>query len=70
MDDKKGASIPMKDSFKMAYLLINDLINEHLGFFLIEPKSVPKDIVRAIPLIGSPIEVESHYMDHFKSPKT
>lgn len=68
LEEKEGRTIPMKDSFKMAYTIISDLFNEKLGFFLIEPKSTQKDVIRAVPLVGLPVEVESHYMDHFKNP--
>lgn len=59
----------MKDSFKYAYLILNDIFSEEMKFSLIEPKSMTKEIFKAQPIIGGTFEVESHYLDHFKSPE-
>ncbi|EGR31584.1 hypothetical protein IMG5_106360 [Ichthyophthirius multifiliis] len=67
--DKQG-NIPIKESFKYAYIFLNELLNEKLGFHLIEPKSIIKEVVKAQPIIQQIIEVEAHYLDHFKYPET
>ena len=60
----------MQDSFRYAYEILNDLFKENLNFFLVEPKSVTKDVFKAIPLLGNPIEPEAQFMDVFKTPQT
>ncbi|KAL4446642.1 hypothetical protein ABPG74_005580 [Tetrahymena malaccensis] len=66
--DPKGI-LPMKESFKYAYLVLNDLFQEQLKFSIIEPKSATKEVVKAQPLIGITSDVESHYFDMYKSPQ-
>lgn len=60
----------MSESLKVSYDILNDLFKEKLSFFLLEPKSVTKDIYKAIPVIGNPIQAESQFMDVFKTPQT
>lgn len=50
---------PMKESFKYAFLILNDIFNEQLKFSIIEPKSAIKEVVKAQPLIGNATDVES-----------
>jgi hypothetical protein len=47
---------------------LNDIFKEKFNFFLVEPKSISKDVLRAVPLVGASVDVESHYLDHFKTP--
>ncbi|KAL4496244.1 hypothetical protein ABPG72_012981 [Tetrahymena utriculariae] len=61
--------LPMKESFKYAYLVLNDLFQEQLKFSIIEPKSATKEVVKAQPLIGLSSDIESQYFDMYKSPQ-